>query len=425
MRVVGNTCIGFLAGLLVVGCTSTTLRIVDNTPPQKSERELPEEYLLDVGIVVLESNIPELYDDLVAQNITPEIRRAEANYIANYAAELLQGTGNWGAVRVLPQATYAVDVLVTGEILHSDGERQILALRVQDSRGEVWLEETYGTLASKYHYDKPSQESVSQREPFRRTYRELSDAMLNYSEKLSLEEIENIRLTTLMRFARDINPDAFEDYVAQKKNGEYEIKRLPSTEDPNMLRVREVREREYLVVDSFADFFSRFAAEMQTPYQNWREASYGEAIAFREERNKSRNRIIAGVAMVVGGAMLQRSDNIWQEYAGYSSVIGGASEVIGGLQNRANMKIHAAALQELGVVAAKEIDPHTIELENSTIRLEGTAQEQYEQARAVLRELYFEYLGLPNEEVEAAQDSNSDIGTSGENITEEFFQDDR
>ncbi len=420
MKKASVLCFGLSLCLFLFGCSVTTLRVVDNQAPRTSDRALPDELLLDVGVVVFDSNIPEAYDDLVTRNITPEIRRAEANYIASYASDVLQSTGNWGAVRVLPQATYAVDVLITGGILHSDGERQVLAVRVQDSRGEIWFERVYETLASKYHYDLEISSSV---EPFQTTYRQLADEMLDYMEELSTDEIEDIRLTTLMRYAREINPDAFGDYVAETSDVGYEVVRLPASDDPNMRRVREVREREYLVIDTLAEYFSRFAGDMRAPYQNWRQGTYNEAIAVREERNKSRSRLIAGTIMVLGGAVAQRSSSNVTEYAGYATVIGGATEIVGGLQNRANMKFHASALQEMGVAAAKEIDPHTIELENSTIRLEGTASEQFLKARETLKQLYFEYLGLPDEDVEADLESENSVDESGENVTEEFFQD--
>ncbi len=412
-----------VAGILLVfvaGCSSITLRVVDNQAPKVSERELPEEYLLDVGIVVFDSNIPQAYDDLITQNITPEIRRAEANFMANHTKDLLQSTGNWGAVRVLPKATYAMDVLVTGGILHSDGERQVLAVRVLDSRGKIWFEKVYETLASKYHYDN----SVSIRsDPFQTTYRRMADDMIEYADNLPLEEIEQIRLTSEMRFAQSISPDAFSEYVQEGDSGEFEIVRLPAEEDPNMDRVRQVREREFLFIDTLDEFFARFSSDMLSPYQNWRQATYSEAIAVREQRNKSRNRLIAGTVLVLGGAVAQRSSNVATEYAGYAGVIGGATEIVGGIQNRANLKIHAGALQELGMIAAKEISPHTIELENSTISLQGTVEKQFDQFRAFIRELYFKDLGLPVEEIGIRAELSGDEELSGENVTEEFLQD--
>lgn len=419
MKFTHELCFLSVALAILAGCSSTTIREVDIVPPLTGTHALNEDSLLDVGIVVFDSNIPEAYDDIVAQNITPEVRRAEANYIANHTKDFLQSTGNWGAVRVLPEATYAVDVLIEGGILHSDGERQVLAVRVSDSRGEVWLETWYETLASKYHYESDGQR---RRDPFRRTYRLIADEMFKQLEILSPEDIRDIRLTTLMRYARELNPDAFQDYVTESAPGKFEIARLPTSDDPNMRRVRMVQERVLLFIDTLDEWYSNFASNMEQPYHNWRRATYTDALGVREQRNKSRTRLIAGAVMVLGGAVAQRSSNSATEYGGYASVIGGATELLGGIQNRENMKMHAAALKEFGVVAAKEISPHTIELENSTISLQGTATEQLRQLKEYLRVLYYEDIGLPVESDIRSQESNNHV--SGEKITGEFFQDD-
>ena len=39
--------------------------------------------------------------------------------------------------------------------------------------------------------------------------------------------------------------------------------------------------------------------------------------------------------------------------------------------------------------------PHTIELENQSVRLQGTVDEQYEELRGILRKIYFDDLDLP------------------------------
>ncbi len=409
------------ACVLVAGCANTTFREVDVAPPRTLEYTLDEANLLDVGVTVFDSNIPQAYDDIVTENITPEVRRAEANYIANYAKDFLQSTGNWGAVRVLPEASQAVDVLVEGGILHSDGERQVLAVRVVDSRGEVWVETWYETLASKYNYEEDQQ---NRSDPFRKTYRLIANDMLDYMESLSNEEIQDIRNTTLMRHARELNPDAFENYVSVDTSGKYELLRLPSADDPNMRRVLQVLERYLLFVDFLDEYYSNFAANMERPYNSWRKATYSDALALRENRNKSRTRLIAGAMMVLGGAIMQRSSHTPTEYGGYSSVMGGATEILGGIQNLENVRMHASALHEFGIVAAREISPHTIELENSTISLQGTAKEQLGQLKTFLRKLYFEDLDLPVEDDDQAQESDTHNQASGEKVTEEFFQDD-
>ena len=87
-------------------------------------------------------------------------------------------------------------------------------------------------------------------------------------------------------------------------------------------------------------------------------------------------------------------------YGGAVSIIGGAMVVKDSIQKYADAKVHSEVLRELGTSAEAEISPHTIELENRTISLQGTVAKQYEQLRAVLKQLYYEDLGaaLPSED---------------------------
>ena len=139
--------------LLLSGCVSQTVRVVDMTPPQQSERYLEESELLDVGIAIFDENVPEDYDERIENVIMPEVRRAESQYIPYFAKNLLQSTGNWGAVRVVPRETHAVDVMVTGRILSSNGESMIIAASKRCAPGAVWFNKEYSALASKYAYE--------------------------------------------------------------------------------------------------------------------------------------------------------------------------------------------------------------------------------------------------------------------------------
>ena len=88
------------------------------------------------------------------------------------------------------------------------------------------------------------------------------------------------------------------------------------------------------------------------------------------------------------------SDTTLTRYGGAVSIIGGAAAVGRGIQAFADAKVHSEVLQELGASAEAEISPHTIELENRTLSLQGTVEDQYEQLRLVLKRIYYEELGL-------------------------------
>lgn len=371
-------------------CSTHTVRVVDMTPPAQLAA-IDEDVLLDVGVAVFDANVPDAFDDQLAQNVTAEVRRAEANYIAYFAKNLLQSTGNWGAVRVVPRATHAVDLTLSGRIVHSDGERLIVEARVEDARGEVWLERQYETLASKFAYSDMVPADI---DPFQSIYRQIADDMLAYRETLSKADVLAIRTTAEMQFARDMAPDAFGDYLAEPTPGVLEVRRLPAADDPMLGRVRKVREREYLFIDTLDEYFDDFSARMYPAYQNWRHATYSEAIAYREQRQKARRRAVAGAVGIAAGLAAQTSDVRVTQYGGIVSIIGGAAVVGKAIQDFADAKIHSEVLHELGTSAEAEISPHTIELENRTISLQGTVAAQYEHLRRILKELYYEELGL-------------------------------
>ena len=395
-----------LVGLFqLYGCVTQTVRTVDMAPPETLRVPPSEELLLDVGISVFDPNVPESFDEQNELNIQPEIRRAESNYMAYVAKNLLQSTGNWGAVRVVPRLSYAVDVTVSATILHSDGERLNLRVVASDARGQVWFDNDYETLASRYAYDVSMPRDI---DPYQATYNKIANDLLRFRVALTEDEILAIRTTAEMRFARDFATDAFEDYVIETTPGAYQIRRLPAPDDPMLSRVRMIREREYLFIDTLDEYFSSFANEMFTPYQSWRRATYSEAIAYREERNKARARLLAGTVGIVAGVAAQTSDNTVTQYGGTVGIIGGAMMIKSGIAKRADAQLHIEVLRELGTSAEAEIMPHTIELENESIALQGSVNEQYEELRRILRKIYRTEMG--DGDLKATEQPESDAG---------------
>ena len=220
--------IGLLLATLS-GCVTKVVRIVDLTPPEQFNGTQTESELLDIGVAIFDPNVPEDYDEQIEALIQPDIRRAEANYMAFTAKNLLQSTGNWGAVRVVPRPTHAVDLIVSGKILHSDGESMSLELATEDATGKQWFTKTYDSLASKYAYEEGIPPNI---DPFQTIYRTFADDLLTYRSALTDEDIHVIRSTAEMKFAQGFAPDAFADHINTSAEGEFELMRLPAENDP-------------------------------------------------------------------------------------------------------------------------------------------------------------------------------------------------
>jgi hypothetical protein len=404
-----------MVAFVLVGCVSETVRTVDMTPPKQAATTVPEALLLDVGVMVFEPNVPDDYDKQVKENISPEVRRAEGNYIAYTLKNMLQSTGNWGAVRVIPRATNAVDVMVGGKILHSDGAELKVQATVMDASGTTWFTREYDGLSSKYAYDPSVPAGI---DPFQSVYKQIADDMQAYRSKLTVADVSRIRTVAEMVFARDFAPDAFSSYVQSNKKGQVTIKRLPAPDDPMLARVQKVREREYIFVDTLDEYYAEYQRAMYKPYQAWRHASYEEAISYEQLEDQARARMIAGIVAVGAGVAGELSNNSTAEVAGFVGIVGGAMTIKSALDKRAEAQIHAEVLQELGNSAEAEISPHTIELENQTVRLTGTVDAQYAELRRILRQIYYRELGLAAPDTAPADVANDSASDSAKPVSD-------
>lgn len=377
--------------ITLTACVSQTVRTVDMTAPSQPSTDIPEALLLDVGVALFDPGIPEDPEKRERKVIIPDVREAEANFIPFTLKRLLQSTGQWGAVRVVPRPSNAVDVSVWGEILHSDGERLELKVAVSDATGKVWFNRRYVARASKYAYDTDL--VPADIDPFQPIYRMIHDEMVAHREQLTAADIQNIRQVGELRFADEFAPEAFSDYLVLERKI-YRLNRLPAENDPMLERIRRIREREYLFIDTLEEYYAEFRQEMSGPYQNWRKYTFEEAIALQELRSKARANTLAGVGAVVMGLAAQMSESPIARSAGQVGIIGGGVLLTQGFKYRAEARMHLSALEELGSSLQSEVTPSVIELEDRTITLTGTVDQQAEQWRDILHELYRSESGL-------------------------------
>ena len=367
--------------LVLAGCVNQTVKSTSVPQVETLADQLPEAQLLDVGVVVFD---PGLETEEEADFLYPEVRRAEARYMPYLLVEAIQSSGAWGAVRVVPDQQQAMDLLVSATILQSHGEELRLHVAATDAMGHKWLDRDYESKASRYSYDT----ARTRFDPFQAVYNQIANDLLEILKTLPPEQLSRIRLVNELRFAQSFSPDAFQGYLARDKKGIYSIQRLPAEDDPMLLRVRKIRERDYLFIDTLQEYYASFNGQMLGPYQEWRKQSYDEAVALEELRAESRRRLIAGAVAVAAGIAGAVSDNRAARSASNVAIAGGGFLIKSGLDKRAEADIHVQALEELGLSLEAEIAPQIIELEDRTITLTGSVQDQYEQWRELLRQIY-------------------------------------
>ncbi|GMG87177.1 hypothetical protein [Biformimicrobium ophioploci] len=373
-----------LMALALGACTSHTVKTTAFDPLDVAKEEVPEEYLLDVGIVQFDAGLEdvELDEDTL---VFPELRKAESRFIAVTLTEALQRSSGWGAVRVVPNAGTAVDVVVDGRILKSDGETLTVEVSVRDSRGGLWFTREYTEVASRYAYDP---KHPTEGDAFQGLYNRIANDLLRHRRSLSKQQIANLRTISEIRFARDFVPDAFDRHLVRDGAGMYHLKSLPAESDPTLGRIRRIRERDYLFIDTLQDHYGTFVKSMEMPYKQWRALSYDEVVEMRELRRKARNNTIMGAAAIIGGIAAAGSGSGAARQAGNVAVAGGGYMVKAGFDRRAEAKMHIEALQELGDSMEAEVEPRIVELEDRTITLSGSVETQYRQWRDILQEMY-------------------------------------
>ena len=385
----------FVILTLLAGCATTGQINVkeQEVALQKANQELLEDQLLDVWIELFDpGELPKEADD--ARGLSMEIREAEARHLPVHLRGVMEKTGYWGAVRVVPRHTEGAEVLVSGIILESNGEELVLQIRAQDASGYQWYERSYSADIEAAVYE----EEKGKADVFEALYHTIANDLAEFRNTLTDKQRLVIRQIAEMRFAADMVPDAFVAHLSKDDKGIYSLARLPAEEDPALQRVRVVRERDFLLIDTLNGHYDNFYQEMATPYQEWRKARSAEAAALREVKRKANTQKAIGVAAILGaiaiealgGSNSQVSTGTMRDVM----VIGGLYSIKRGIDTNAQSTIHQGAIEELGESFSSEAKPMVVEVDGEIHQLTGSAEAQYEQWRDLMRKIYSSETGL-------------------------------
>ena len=382
-----------LAALLLAGCVVQDQRPMQRITAERAIAEVAEDELLDVGVRLFDPNVPATEQEQEKRRVFPDVRKAESRYIPVLIRDTLEGTGQWGQVRVLPPDGTGMDVFVDGKIIASDGRELRLDVLVTDAAGRTWLRKTYEGQADIRAY----KDVVSKpRDPFENVYNTLANDLLAARRELTREERVQLRQVSDLRFAADLAPYAFGGYLARDRKGLYSPTRLPAEDDPVVQRMQRVRERDYALVDTLNEYYASFADGVDDPYTNWRKYNYEELEAESQAKREALTRQVLGAVAVVGGIMAgQETNSSAGSAAATAAVLGGMYAFKSGLDQRAEVKIHAESLKQLGESFQSEVQPMVVDVEGRTLQLKGSAEQQYAEWRQLLRELYEDETGLP------------------------------
>jgi hypothetical protein len=387
-----------VVALLGAGLVTTPALSLPPLELDRANEEIPEELLLDVGIRIFDPGLPEKDESAKeGKAVFPDVRKSEARFIPFHLKGVLESTGQWGAVRVVPKAAGTADVLVTGQILKSTGLILTLNVRVVDARGRVWRDTNYKEEAESLAYADETLETI---DPYENLYNLIANDLLKSRNKLKEKEIREIREISRMSFAADLAPDVFGDYLSINKKGKVKILRLPAEDDPMMARVDMIRERDHMFIDTLNEYYADFYLRMDDPYDDWRGISFDEQVALRKIRREARMQKILGGLLLVGAAAAPGSST-GARAARSAAAVSGAVVLQDGIQTGKEAKIHVEALKELAASFDAEMDPLLVEVEGRILRLSGSAEAQYAEWRRLLSQIFAVETGAADPELTA------------------------
>ena len=344
--------------------------LADNWPPPVGEvvlqvRDTAPTPLLDVGLVVFEAGLAE--EATAADGVFPGIRRHETRLLPVRLRQALEASGAWGAVRVQPDARTSAHLQVSGRILHSDGERLVLALHAEDARGRVWLDTTYHDISTAGDYPV-----APGRDPFADLYRAAANDLLAARAAQPPASLAQLPRVATLRYAASLLPGAFEDYLARGAAGEWQLRRLPAADDPMLARVQMIRDREYLFVDTVDEQYLELAEALQPAYDLWRQ--------FTREQSQYR----AGY----------RARLPEREAAGPPGSYAAMEQAYNAFRWS---RIQEQDLEELARGFVNEVRPTVLSVDGRVYRLSGSLSSQYAEWRDILGRILALELESPQE----------------------------
>jgi hypothetical protein len=390
------TAFAALAGVLLSGCVVQETRPQARVEARQAMQVIPDEQRLDVVVHTFDPGIPEQLADnedaLAKKRIYPELRGAEARYFPVVLRNTLENSAQWGAVRVAPESVQFVDVAVQGKIIDSTGKRLELEITARDAAGRVWLDrKRYEGDADIGSYKTDA--SLKARDPFQNIYSRIANDLLEARNALDAAALREVRQVAQLSFAADLAPDTLGGYIQEDTTSKPALKRvvrLPATNDPVAQRVERIRERDATVIDTLDGYYTGFSEQMQQAYGDFRRTSYDEIDKEDRARSSARTRTVLGAAAVLAAILVPSSCNSQstcdlESVARYAGTAGGIAGFLSGLQKYADARTHAQAFGELARSMQSEVSEQVVDVEGRSLRLTGTAEEQYRQWRELLR----------------------------------------
>jgi hypothetical protein len=162
---------------------------------------------INVSIALFETGVPEDPLEQSRLRVDASIREVEAILLPFMLRQVLVETDEWGAVRVLPRADHAAELLVSGEIIRSDGNALELRVRAVDASGFEWLDDIY---ISEPATDIVPSDARVDLYGYQALFESIADDLQTARGLLDEKSLSNIIDISFLRYAYELAPSVFD-----------------------------------------------------------------------------------------------------------------------------------------------------------------------------------------------------------------------
>jgi len=347
---------------------------------------------LDIIVPVFDPGLPKDPDDYADEGIWPELRRAEAARFAYKLKLALEKTEAFGAIRVMPDATATGDLYVMGTIKESDGETVAIDIKAYDISGKRWFDKSFEHEVKKSFYSNIRNKG---KDPYDPVFTKAAERLVKELDYHAANDLDKLQALTDLRFGANFSEQAFAPYM-QVKRGVTTLVSYPDDNDLMLKRVKAIRIRDQMFTDQMQPHYEQFNQSMDDSYNIWQKQSFTELAAKNKANREMVGNALAGVALIGLAILSAAAGSQSNSNAGYTAGTTGA--VVGGMvgaqllqksfQTSEEATFHKEALAELGQSIDSEMAPQVVEFEKSTLKLTGSAKEQFAQWRTFLKKIY-------------------------------------
>jgi len=347
---------------------------------------------LDIIVPVFDPGLAKNPDNDEKAGVWPELRRAEATRFAYKMKLALEKTKVFGAVRVMPDATATGELYVMGTINESDGETVAIDIKAYDISGKRWFHKSFKHEVKKSFYNNIRNKG---KDPYDPVFKKAAEGLVEQLDYHAAKDLSKLQLLSNLRFGANFSEQAFTPYM-QVKNGITTLLGYPDDKDLMLKRVQAIRVRDQLFTDRMQPHYEQFNQSMDSSYSVWQKQSFTELAAKHQANREMVGNALAGVALIGLAVLSAVSGSQSSSRGGYAA--GSTGAAVGGMigaklieksfQTNEEAKFHRDALAELGQSIDREMAPQVVEFEKSTLKLTGSAKQQFSQWRKFLKTIY-------------------------------------